>query len=96
MRIVNYILGLPAWDKFKLKSRFKIVIAFRLLLLHYFAEILCPVLPMLPLVSREDFDDGAVLDSNGVLCGNQDKLRGVLLASAKEAAFRKVTIHHSC
>lgn len=45
---------------------------------------------MLPLVSREDFDDGAVLDSNGVLCGNQDKLRGVLLASAKEAAFRKV------
>jgi len=63
----------------------------RLLLLHHFAEILCPVLPMLPLVGRDESDDDGVLqDSNAVLCGNQDKLRGIVLASSKEGAFRKV------
>lgn len=67
---------------------------FRLLLLHHFAEILCPVLPMLPLVSAcSEFDEiggSDSLDNVGVLSSNQDKLRGILLASAKEGCFRKV------
>ncbi len=62
----------------------------RLLLLHYFAEILCPVLPLLPLAKPDEVLHGPVA-SEGVLSTDQDKLRVVLLASAKEAAFRKVT-----
>lgn len=64
----------------------------RLLLLHHFAEVVCPILPMLPLVSVHSREmDGSVMEeTEGVLCGNHDRLRGILMASAKEAAFRKV------
>lgn len=63
----------------------------RLLLLHHFAEMLCPVLPMFPLTTfnsqseRPDGDGGA-----GQRYAHLDALRGVLVASAKESAFRKV------
>lgn len=48
---------------------------------------------MLPLVTI----NGRVTDGNvteeteDILCENQDRLRGILMASAKEAAFRKVS-----
>lgn len=64
----------------------------RLLLLHHFAEVVCPILPMLPLVTNHgrEMDGNVVEETEGVLCGNQDRLRGILMASAKETAFRKV------
>jgi hypothetical protein len=37
-------------------------------------------------------DGNVVEETEGVLCGNHDRLRGILMASAKEAAFRKVII----
>ncbi|XP_046640217.1 E3 ubiquitin-protein ligase HERC2-like [Daphnia pulicaria] len=63
----------------------------RLLLLHHFAEIVCPILRMLPLgtVNCQDMDGNVLEETEGVLCGNHDRLRGILMASAKEAAFRK-------
>lgn len=47
---------------------------------------------MLPLVSVNGREaDGSVTEeTEGILCGNQERLRGILMASAKEAAFRKV------
>lgn len=63
-----------------------------LLLLHHFAEIVCPILRMLPLgtVNCQDMDGNVLEETEGVLCGNHDRLRGILMASAKEAALRKV------
>lgn len=46
----------------------------RLMLLHHFSEIFCPVVAMFPI-------DGE---------GSLDKLRGILVSSTKEATFRKV------
>ncbi|XP_049844846.1 E3 ubiquitin-protein ligase HERC2 [Schistocerca gregaria] len=46
----------------------------RLLLLHHFSELFCPVVAMFPV-------DGE---------GSLDKLRGILVSSTKEATFRKV------
>ena len=71
------------------------LLTIRLLLLHHFAEIVCPILPMLPLVAihhGREMDGNVVEETEGVLCGNQDRLRGILMASAKEAAFRKVIL----
>ncbi len=47
---------------------------------------------MLPLgtVNCRDMDGNVLEETEGVLCGNHDRLRGILMASAKEAAFRKV------
>jgi hypothetical protein len=47
---------------------------------------------MLPLgtVNCQDMDGNVLEETEGVLCGNHDRLRGILMASAKEAAFRKV------
>ena len=72
-----------------------LLLLLRLLLLHHFAEIVCPILPMLPLgtVKCRETDGNVVEETEGVLCGNHDRLRGILMASAKEAAFRKVNIY---
>ncbi|XP_012936715.1 E3 ubiquitin-protein ligase HERC2 [Aplysia californica] len=56
----------------------------RLVLLHHFSELFCPCIPMVHLQEsgrdhcREDVSTGL------------DALRGILVSSAKEAAFRKV------
>uniref|UniRef100_A0A2C9K806 HECT-type E3 ubiquitin transferase n=1 Tax=Biomphalaria glabrata TaxID=6526 RepID=A0A2C9K806_BIOGL len=56
----------------------------RLVLLHHFSELFCPCIPMVHLqennqsTGKEDFSTGL------------DALRGILVSSAKEAAFRKV------
>lgn len=50
---------------------------------------------MLPLgtVKCRETDGNVVEETEGVLCGNHDRLRGILMASAKEAAFRKVNTY---
>lgn len=49
------------------------------------------MLPLAVICDEVDDQNGEdVLNDGGVLCGNRDKLRGILVASAKEAAFRKV------
>lgn len=48
----------------------------RLVLLHYFSDLLAPIVSMLPL-------EGEI---------NLGKLRGILVYSAKESLFRKVSI----
>ncbi|XP_059157195.1 E3 ubiquitin-protein ligase HERC2-like isoform X2 [Physella acuta] len=54
----------------------------RLVLLHHFSELFCPCIPMVH------------LQENGQTTGKEesglDSLRGILVSSAKEAAFRKV------
>ncbi|CAH1776574.1 unnamed protein product, partial [Owenia fusiformis] len=56
----------------------------RLVLLHYFSDLFCPSIPMF------DLQDGTEdVNISGNLMG-PDSLRGVLVSSAKEAAFRKV------
>ena len=58
-----------------------IVLRNRLLLLHHFSDVFCPNIPMFPL-GHEATLEGVDYDTN--------KLRGLLLSSAKETAFRKV------
>lgn len=54
----------------------------RIVLLHYFSDVFCPHIPMF-LLGHEEVSDGVVsFDTN--------KLRGLLVSSAKEMAFRKV------
>lgn len=48
----------------------------RLVLLHYFSDLLSPIVSMLPL-------EGDI---------SLDKLRGILVYSAKESVFRKVSM----
>ncbi|ODN06550.1 E3 ubiquitin-protein ligase HERC2 [Orchesella cincta] len=54
----------------------------RIVLLHYFSDVFCPHIPMF-LLGHE----GA---SDGVISFDTNKLRGLLVSSAKEMAFRKV------
>ena len=53
----------------------------RLVLLHHFSDTFCPGIAMFPL--------GLGSSNNEAQCG-VDKLRTLLVSSAKEAAFRKV------
>jgi len=52
----------------------------RLLLLHYFSDIFCPIIPMWDADSSEGGNPN--YDPN--------KLRGILVSNAKETAFRKI------
>ncbi|XP_033632375.1 E3 ubiquitin-protein ligase HERC2-like [Asterias rubens] len=61
------------------------VIRNRLVLLHHFSELFCPSIPMFDLHS--DDEDGKAGAGNLV---GIDALRGLLVSSGKEAAFRKV------
>jgi len=54
----------------------------RLVLLHHFSDHFCPCIPMFDLDQAED--------GKGISLGGVDTLRGVLVSSAKETAFRKV------
>uniref|UniRef100_A0A0B7BGT1 HECT-type E3 ubiquitin transferase n=2 Tax=Arion vulgaris TaxID=1028688 RepID=A0A0B7BGT1_9EUPU len=56
----------------------------RLVLLHHFSELFCPCIPMIHL--QESGRDQMKEDVSTGL----DALRGILVSSAKEAAFRKV------
>ncbi|XP_038055580.1 E3 ubiquitin-protein ligase HERC2-like [Patiria miniata] len=60
------------------------VVRNRLVLLHHFSELFCPSIPMFDLHAEEDSKSGT-----GTLVGI-DALRGLLVSSGKEAAFRKV------
>ncbi|CAB3375688.1 Hypothetical predicted protein [Cloeon dipterum] len=53
----------------------------RLMLLHHFSELICPLVAMFPL---------GELPNNSAHASRLDQLRGVLVYSAKEATFRKV------
>ncbi|KAJ8028688.1 E3 ubiquitin-protein ligase HERC2 [Holothuria leucospilota] len=61
------------------------VIRNRLVLLHHFSELFCPSIPMFDL--HEKPESGG--SSMGTLAGI-DALRGLLVSTGKEAAFRKV------
>ncbi|XP_061183765.1 E3 ubiquitin-protein ligase HERC2-like isoform X1 [Saccostrea echinata] len=56
----------------------------RLMLLHHFSDVFCPSIPMFDLQHRSQ---GEV--RNDIITG-LDNLRGVIVSSVKEAAFRKV------
>ena len=56
----------------------------RLVLLHHFSDIFCPTVSMF-LLGHED-------SSEGIVSYDTNKLRGLLVSSAKETAFRKVSI----
>lgn len=60
----------------------------RLVLLHHFSDLFCPCIPMFDLEQSEDVDKSAGVSGGAV--GGPDALRGVLVSSAKETAFRKV------
>ena len=56
----------------------------RLVLLHHFSDHFCPCIPMFEL-------DQSVEEMEGVIAhGGPDTMRGVLVSTAKETAFRKV------
>ena len=54
----------------------------RLVLLHHFSDIFCPLVSMFQLAHELPADSAAASERN--------KLRGLLLASAKETVFKKV------
>ncbi|KAK6172413.1 hypothetical protein SNE40_016067 [Patella caerulea] len=56
----------------------------RLVLLHHFSDLFCPSISMF------DLQDEAIDEERGKLSNGLDSLRGVLVSSAKETAFRKV------
>uniref|UniRef100_T1IYS2 HECT-type E3 ubiquitin transferase n=1 Tax=Strigamia maritima TaxID=126957 RepID=T1IYS2_STRMM len=59
----------------------------RLVLLHYFSDLFCPSIAMFNLNPNELAD---VCGAPSALITGIDKLRGVLVSTAKESAFRKV------
>ncbi|XP_063970630.1 E3 ubiquitin-protein ligase HERC2-like [Lytechinus pictus] len=61
------------------------VIRNRLVLLHNFSELFCPSIPMFDMRDKQDSSTAGM----GILVGI-DALRGLLVSSGKEAAFRKV------
>ncbi|GFS15828.1 E3 ubiquitin-protein ligase HERC2, partial [Elysia marginata] len=64
----------------------------RLVLLHHFSELFCPCIPMMHLQQEESVAESGPSDHAGRedLSTGLDSLRGILMSSAKEAAFRKV------
>uniref|UniRef100_A0A8W8L1M9 HECT-type E3 ubiquitin transferase n=1 Tax=Magallana gigas TaxID=29159 RepID=A0A8W8L1M9_MAGGI len=56
----------------------------RLILLHHFSDLFCPSIPMFDLQNRSQLEV-----RNDIITG-LDNLRGVIVSSVKEAAFRKV------
>ncbi|XP_071496413.1 E3 ubiquitin-protein ligase HERC2-like [Diadema antillarum] len=62
------------------------VVRNRLVLLHHFSELFCPSIPMFDMRDKPDTSSAAGM---GILVGI-DALRGLLVSSGKEAAFRKV------
>lgn len=56
----------------------------RLILLHHFSDLFCPSIPMFDLQNRSQLEV-----RNDIIMG-LDNLRGVIVSSVKEAAFRKV------
>nr|XP_022328228.1 E3 ubiquitin-protein ligase HERC2-like isoform X2 [Crassostrea virginica] len=56
----------------------------RLILLHHFSDLFCPSIPMFDLQDRRQVEV-----QNDIIAG-LDNLRGVIVSSVKEAAFRKV------
>ena len=60
----------------------------RLVLLHHFSDLFCPCIPMFDL-SNDCAQTASKAAVGGAPMG-ADLLRGVLVSSAKEAAFRKV------
>lgn len=56
----------------------------RLILLHHFSDLFCPSIPMFDLQNRSQMEV-----RNDIITG-LDNLRGVIVSSVKEAAFRKV------
>lgn len=61
-----------------------IVLRNRLVLLHHFSDLFCPSIPMFDL---QDKPEPEYLEENTT---GLNKLRGILVSSAKETAFRKV------
>ena len=61
----------------------------RLVLLHHFSDLFCPCIPMFDLEQTQEYELGGGGVSGGGV-GGPDALRGVLVSSAKETAFRKV------
>ncbi len=57
----------------------------RLVLLHHFSDLFCPSIPMFDLEQSTTGDNLMLGPAMGL-----DNLRGVMVSSAKEAAFRKV------
>mgnify|MGYP003353401906 CR=1 FL=1 len=47
----------------------------------------------MPLSVTHEMGEADGLQTEGVLCSSKDKIRGILMASAKEAAFRKVSTY---
>lgn len=58
----------------------------RLVLLHHFSDLFCPSIAMFNINPKDVLEFGNM----GTLMAGIDKLRGVLVSSTKEAAFRKV------
>ncbi|XP_074649618.1 E3 ubiquitin-protein ligase HERC2-like [Tubulanus polymorphus] len=59
----------------------------RLVLLHHFSDLFCPSIPMFDLSEEPVHSSGSSIHGRSV---GPDSLRGLLVSSAKEAAFRKV------